>query len=354
MSSVEVARLAGVSQATVSRVFTPGASASEEMRAKVMTAAKMLGYRPNAIARSLTKRSTHMIGLAMAGFMNPFCNRLLQAASAKLQARGYWTLLLNASDRNGLEDTLPAALQFQVDGLIITSAVLSSRLIDECAWLGTPVVLLNGCPLVSDVNAICCDDVRGGRLVADALISAGHQHIAYIAGGSGSDASQDRELGFVLRLRERGYELTAREKGDDSYESAYLAAKRLFDREQRPDAIFCANDLMAMAALDVAWWELGLRVPEDLSVIGFDDILQAGWPGYDLITVRQHLERIVDAIIELLLSAIKNPDHERVMRVFTPTLVVRGSARLEPHPLLAIPHPVALARNRMDWVRGQP
>ena len=352
VSSIEVARLAGVSQATVSRVFTPGASASEEMRTKVMAAAKKLCYRPNAIARSLTKRSTHMVGLVMADFMNPFCNRLLQGLSAKLQARGYWTLLLNVAPRDGLDQILHAALQYQVDGLIVTSAMLSSRMADECARLGTPVVLLNGYPPESSMKAVCCDDMRAGWLVADILIDAGHQRFACIAGGSGSAASQDRERGFVARLRERGYEFTAREKGDDSYESGYLAAKRLFDRGQRSDAIFCANDLMATAALDVVRWELGLRVPEDLSSIGFDHILQAGLPGYDLTTVRQPVERMADAIIELLLSAIKNPDGEHIVRMFTPALALRGLAGLEPQPLIVIAYPEAPASNRMCWACG--
>jgi DNA-binding LacI/PurR family transcriptional regulator len=328
VSSIEVARLAGVSQAAVSRVFTPGASVSDEMREKVLAAAKQLGYRPNAIARSLTQRSTHMIGLAMVRFMNPFYARLLQEFTARLQALGYWTLLFNVSHGDELEQALPTALQYQVDGLIITSATLSSRLADECAQFGTPVVLFNRYSLDSDVNAVCCDSVRGGRLVADALVDAGHRRFAYLAGEAGSSTNQDRERGFVSRLRERGHELALSEQGDYSYESGYAAAKRLLEREDRPDAIFCANDLMAMAALDVARCELGLRVPEDLSIIGFDDILQAGWPKYDLTTVRQPVERMVDATIELLLSAIENPDGERILRMIPPTLAVRSSARM--------------------------
>ena len=227
VSSVEVAHLAGVSQAAVSRVFTPGASVSEEMREKVMTAAKQLGYRPNAIARSLNQHSTRMIGLVMVRFMNPFYARLLQEFTAKLQALGYWTLLLNIAHGDELERALPLALQYQVDGLIITSATLSSHLAEECAQYGTPVVLFNRYALDSSVNAVCCDSARGGRLVADALADAGHQRIAYIAGEAGSSTNQDRERGFTSRLRERGREVAFVEQGDYSYESGYAAAKRL-------------------------------------------------------------------------------------------------------------------------------
>lgn len=327
VSSTDVARLAGVSQAAVSRVFTPGASVSNEMRAKVMAAAKQLGYRPNAIARSLIQRSTRIIGLVMVRFMNPFYARLLQEFTGRLQALGYWTLLLNVAHGDELEKTLPAALQYQVDGLIVTSATLSSRLADECAQYGTPVVLFNRYSLDSNVNAVCCDNVRGGRLVADALANAGHQRIAYIAGEPGSSTNQDRERGFTSWLQERGHEVAFVEQGDYSYESGYAAAKRLLDRPDRPDALFCANDMMAMAALDVARCELNLRVPDDIAIVGFDDIQQASWPKYDLTTVRQPVERMVDATVELLLSAIEAPDGERVLRMIPPTLVVRSSTR---------------------------
>lgn len=327
ISSIEVARLAGVSQAAVSRVYTPGASVSDEMRERVVAAAKQLGYRPNVIARSLNQRSTHMIGLVMVRFTNPFYARLLQEFTAKLQALGYWTLLLNIASSDELEQALPAALQYQVDGIIITSATLSSRMADECAQYGTPVVLFNRYSLDSDVNAVCCDSVRGGRLVADALVEAGHQRFAYIGGEAGSSTNQDRERGYATRLQERGQALAVMEQGDYSYESGYAAAKRLLDRPDRPDAVFCANDMMAMAALDVARVDFSIRVPEELSVVGFDDIQMASWPKYDLTTVRQPVERMVDATIDLLLSAIENPDGERILRMIPPTLALRTSTR---------------------------
>lgn len=327
-SSIEVARLAGVSQAAVSRVFTPGASVSEEMRQKVMAAAKQLDYRPNVIARSLSQHSSHIIGLVMIRFWNPFYARLLQEFTNKLQTLGYWVLLLNVADDTPLEKAIPAALQYQVDGLIVTSATLSSGLAEECARAGTPVVLFNRYSLESSVNAVCCDNVAGGRMVADALLSAGHTRLAYIAGEAGSSTNRDREQGFTQRLAERGGTLCARESGDYSYESGYQAALRLLGRELRPDALFCANDLMAMAALDAARSEFGLRVPETLSIIGFDDIAMAAWPKYDLSTIHQPVDRMVDATIEVLLQAIHQPQPERVVRFIAPTLTVRSSARV--------------------------
>ncbi len=320
--------MAGVSQAAVSRVFTPGASVSDEMRRKVMAAAKQLGYRPNAIARSLSQQSSRIIGLVMIRFWNPFYTRLLEEFTSHLQARGYWVLLLNVADDSDLEQAVPAALQYQVDGLIITSATLSSSLAEECLRVGTPVVLFNRYGLNSQVNAICCDNLAGGRMVADALASAGHTRLAYIAGEAGSSTNRDREQGFTDRLAERGLSITGRERGDYSYEAGHAAARRLLSSSPRPDAIFCANDLMAMAAVDVARADFGLRLPQDLSVVGFDDIEMASWPKYGLTTVRQPIERMVDATIEVLLQAIHQPQTERVVRFMSPSLIVRHTARV--------------------------
>ena len=197
VSQIDVARLAGVSQAAISRTFTPGASVSDETRSKVMEAAAKLGYRPNVIARSLIRRSTNMIGLVVMRFTNPFYAGMIRDFTRALQDLGYLTLLFNIADVEEVEDALPAALQYQVDGLIITSATLSSRMAEECARSGTPVVLFNRYASSGNVNVVRCDDVLGGRLVADALLDAGHRRLAYIAGEEGASTNRDREQGFV-------------------------------------------------------------------------------------------------------------------------------------------------------------
>ena len=328
VSSIEVARLAGVSQSAVSRAFTPGASVSDETREKVLKAAKELGYRPNVIARSLTQQSSNIIGLVVGSFTNPFYAKLVEDFTERFQKKGYWTLIFNVADGNEVEDTLPIALQYQVAGIVMTSATLTSTLADECARYGTPVVLFNRIAIDTNVNAVTCDSVACGRMVADALIDAGHQKLAYLAGQAGSSTNRDRRKGFTQRLQERGYGLHLEASGDYSYASGYAAAQQLFDRADRPDAIFCANDLMAMAALDVAKDEFNLRVPQDVSIIGFDDIEMAGWPHYSLTTVRQPVTKMVDATIEVLYNAIEAPGDERIVRLIAGDIVDRGSARL--------------------------
>lgn len=327
-SQIDVARLAGVSQAAVSRVFTNGSSVSEETRAKVMAAVEQLGYRPNVIARSLVQNSTNIIGLVVKRFTNPFYAQMIQDFTRVLQEHGYWALVLNIAENEELEEALPMVLQYQVDGLIITSATLSSKLADECARSGTPVVLFNRYASDARTHVVSCDNAEGGRLVADALLDAGYKRLAFIAGEESSSTNRDRETGFVTRLKERGYDLAFRESaGDYSYELGYAATQRLFQQDEHPDAIFCSNDLIAMGALDLVRLKLDIKVPDELAIIGFDDIPSASWIRYELTTVRQPFGKLVDATIEVLMNAINNPECEVTELMVSPTLIWRNSSR---------------------------
>ncbi len=328
ISSIDVARLAGVSQSAVSRTFTPGASVSKETRNKVTAAADQLGYRPNVIARSLIQQSTKIIGIVMIRFNNPFYAIVLGEFTKKLNALGYRTLLLNVEHSEEVDAALPMALQYQVDGIIITSATLSSKMAEGCMEAGTPVVLFNRYDASGKVNAVYCDSVSGGRMVAEAFLDAGHSRPAFISGESGSSTSRDRETGFIECLREKGIRSIIHENGKDyTYEAGYAAAKRIFKRKTPPDAIFCANDLIAMGAMDYLRGDLGLRIPRDLSIIGFDDIPMAGWTAYSLTTIRQPIDWMVDATVERLMRAISAPVNEIVMKRVQGTLVQRSSSR---------------------------
>lgn len=328
VSSHQVAELAGVSQPTVSRAFTPGASVSDETRDKVLAAAEQLGYRPNVIARSLTQKSTNIIGLVVMRFSNPFYARMIREFTRALQEEGYWTLLFNIAQIQELENALPMALQYQVDGLIITSTTLSSQMAQECVRAGTPVVLFNRYATDTNINVVRCDSIAGGREVADAFLDAGCQRLAFIAGEEASSTNRDRERGFVDRIQERGADLSFRESaGDYRYTLGYEAAQRLLQRDDPPDAIFCANDLIAMSALDLARCKLGIQIPEELSIIGFDDIPSAAWPGYDLTTIRQPVKPLVDNTLKVLLDAIETPGSDALEIVISPSLVWRGTAR---------------------------
>ena len=327
-SQLDVARLANVSQAAVSRAFTPRASISSETRAAVLAAARSLGYRPNAIARSLVTHQSNIIAIIMANMWNPFYSSALAQFTDRLQALGYWVLLFRVQDDSTVDDALLTALEYQVDGVIITSATLSSSLADECARHGVPVVLFNRYTLSGSVNAVWCDSVAGGRQVAEAIVDTGFARIGFMAGDPKTSTARDREVGFTDRLRELNRSLFWRGEGDFTAESGLQAAREMLSQSVRPDVVFCANDLMAMATIDVARDEFGLRVPADLAVVGFDDIPSAAWPHYGLTTVRQPLERLVSATTQLIQSAIQGSGAERVLQTVPGELVVRTSAPL--------------------------
>lgn len=328
VSSIDVARLAKVSQSTVSRVFTPGMSVSDEVREKVLKAAHKLGYRPDAIARSLITRRTNIIGVVMADITNPFYPNVLDQFTARLQKLGRQTLLFNAATGRDVDDTLPLVLQYRVDAIIITSATLSSAMADECTRLGTPVILFNRYIPNSKASAVCCDNVAGGRMVADLFVRGGHKRMAYITGRVNTSTNVDREKGFGTRLHECGVTSWLHEQGEYTHESGYAAAKRLLLRADPPDAIFAANDIMAMGVLDAAR-ELGVRVPDQLSVIGFDGIPAGEWQAYSLTTIRQPVEDMIDATLELVEMLINQPSAKSTIKMIPGTLVKRSSAKLE-------------------------
>lgn len=327
VTSTEVARLAGVSQSTVSRVFSANNMVADATTAKVMQAAQVLGYQPNAIARSLITRRTEMIGIVMAEITSPFYPYVLEKFTQRLHEWGKRVLLFSTGPDNDVDEALQDVLKYQVDGLIIANATMSSSIVDACVRRGTPLMLFNRYVRGAKASAVSCDNVAGGQLVADMLLQAGHQRIAYIAGRQNTSTNVDRERGFRDRLRERGYGDVPREQGQYTYQSGYDAAKRLLRRSDPPDGIFCANDITALGAIDAAR-DLGIEIPDQLSIIGFDDIPAASWTAYQLTTVRQPVNTMIDMSIRLLLERIETPEIDPVITFVPGKWVQRGSARI--------------------------
>ncbi|MBA3947148.1 MAG: LacI family DNA-binding transcriptional regulator [Herpetosiphonaceae bacterium] len=327
VTSIEVARLAGVSQSTVSRVFSANNLVADETSEKVVQAARTLRYKPNAIARSLITRRTDMIGIVMAEITSPFYPYVLEKFTQRLHELGKSVLLFTTGPGSDVDETLQDVLKYQVDGLIVANATLSSTLVSECGQRGTPLMLFNRYVRGAHASAVCCDNVAGGQLVAEMLSQAGHRQLAYIAGKHNTSTNVDRERGFSERLQELEYGPFLREQGEYTYQSGYEAAKRLLQRDDPPDGIFCANDIMALGALDAAR-DLRVKVPDELSVIGFDDIPAASWTAYSLTTVRQPVNTMIGMSTQLLLERIASPEIEPVVMFVPGKLVQRGSARV--------------------------
>ncbi len=328
VTAEQVARLAGVSQSAVSRVFTPGASASKQTVEKVRKAAAELGYRPNVLARAMVSGKSRIIGLVVAYLENHFYPEALEKLSNALQKKGYHVLIFMASNaRDNIDAVVEEILDYQVDGIIAASVALSSDLADRCRAAGVPVVLFNRSQDGDTISAVTSDNLTGGQMAAEFLMAAGHQKIGYIAGWEGASTQRDREAGFLDALYAGGHELHARTVGNFHMDQAQEAAREMFAYD-RPDAVFVANDHMAFAVMDVLRFELGLSVPNDVSVIGYDDVPLAAWPSYNLTTVRQPANRMVARTVEILLDMIDNRSNDpRQVRIDS-ALVVRGSARV--------------------------
>jgi DNA-binding LacI/PurR family transcriptional regulator len=358
VTSVDVARLAQVSQSAVSRTFTPGASVSEGTRRKVMEAARLLGYRPNAHARSLTTKRSRIIGLVLARLENLFYPVALQQLATRLQRDGYHVLLF-VNDQPDSDDVVHEILQYHVDGIVLAATTLSSPLAQRCADAAIPVVLFNRVmagAASGSVSSVRSDNVAGGRALAHFLADGGHRRIAFIAGEETSSTNLERESGFRDGLAERGLRIWARGVGHYDPERAREAALAMFGaagrvdawRDQqpderldelpeelsherpddRPDAVFVASDHMAFPVMDALRHRLGLRVPEDVSVVGFDDVPQAAWESYRLTTVEQPLPAMVEATVGLLQKVLQDGAQGEAENIVLPgRLIVRDSAR---------------------------
>jgi DNA-binding LacI/PurR family transcriptional regulator len=328
VSAFDVARRAGVSQSAVSRVFTPGASVSEKTAEKVRRAADELGYRPNVLARSLITGRSRIVGLVVAYLENQFYPGVVERLSKALQAEGYHVLVFMAAQTaDNVEEVVAEILDYQVDAIVAASVALSSDLTARCRAAGVPIVLLNRSQDVAGVAAVTSDNFGGGRALARFLLAGGHRRPGYIAGWEGASTQRDREAGFLAGLSEANVPLHARGVGDFHAGKAAAAARAMFSGRERPDCVFVANDHMAIAVMDVLRFELGLSVPADVSVVGFDDVPPAAWPAYDLTTVRQSADRMVGETVRMLLALIEERDGAPVPVVLEAPLVVRGSAR---------------------------
>lgn len=324
----EVARLAGVSQSAVSRSFTEGASISEQTRLKVMAAATQLGYRPNLVARSLITGRSHIIGVTIPSLSNQFYAAVLEALSAGFAQIGYRVLLF-ATDRDQPSDpVLEEVLRYRVDALVLVSASLSSHFADECQQIGLPVVLLNRKTQSKTVSSVTGANRHGASQVAAFLAAGGHRRFAYMAGLDSSSTSRDREKGFAEYLQGRGLAAPVRAVGHYTLHGAAAATRELLARKTRPDAIFCANDQMALAAINVARTEFNLDVGREISIVGFDDTELAAWPLFNLTTYSQPIQAMVDRVVHIIRQALSTKDMLPIQQVVPGQLVVRTSARI--------------------------
>lgn len=325
VTSRDIARRAGVSQATVSRVLQDSSRVSADTRARVVAAMDEAGYQPHAAARAMKTRRSDTIGVVVADITNPFYPELLDAVTHALDEAGQRMLLWNSTGP-GERSALEAIHEGSVDGLLFTTVVEGSAPLAEAFRRADPVVLLHRGLDDPPCDQVVSDNVSGGRMIADYLLESGHERIGFLRGPELPSTAVHRERGFRQRLAERNLPLPAELVGNAEFQhdAARSVTRTLLRQPNPPTAVFCANDLTAFGAVDAAR-SLGLRVPEDVWIVGYDDIAMASWDVFDLTTVRQPTAEMARVAVRLLLERIAHPRTPLRREVFDNTLTVRGS-----------------------------
>ena len=297
----QVAERAGVSRSAVSRTYTEGASVSVATRAKVMKAAAELGYHVNHLARGLIRAETGIVCLLIGEIGTPYQSALLDVTTRHLQAAGKVVMVLNtAADPKATEAALRQTLNYRADATVVFSGSPPTPLVETCIASGQRVIMINRDDLPKGTEQILVENAEAMAEAVLMLRRAGCRRLAVVSSTAGTPSIVARETSFVRAAVAEGLEVVVSKEGPTGYATGAAAARLLLASSKRPDGVFCVTDLMALGFMDVARREFGRRIPDDLCIIGFDDIPQAGWISYELTTFRQPLETMATRILAIL------------------------------------------------------
>ncbi|MGV0819425.1 LacI family DNA-binding transcriptional regulator [Martelella sp. AMO21009] len=323
----DLAKDLGMSVSTVSRAFYPDAIVAEKTREAVLKRATELGYRPNPFAQSLITKKSQIVGMVVSDLTNPFYPEVMTRLTARLQGAGMNVMLAAANEPDKTDEAVDLLLSYQPDLVIVLAVTLSSHAQEKCEKAGAPCIFFNRLSADGLGFGVSCDNEEGGRRVADFLIDSGHRHLVYISAFPGASTNVERQNGFCRRAVERGLEEPrVIEAGYFTYEAGYSAGLSMADVPGPADGVFCANDIVAIGFIEGVQEGLGLRVPEDLSVVGFDDITMAGWPSHKLTTIAQPLQEMMKATVQLSVELARERHLEpRINRIPPGELVQRST-----------------------------
>jgi DNA-binding LacI/PurR family transcriptional regulator len=325
-TSYDVARLAGVAQSTVSRCFRADSNISQATRELVRDAARRLGYMPNALARSLITRRSNMVGVIATKYTLRGNPDVIYAIGEALAAAGKQLLLVTAEADAPTAADLHGALEYPLDGLI-SCVLMADRDIKSIQQRGIPMVFYNRHSPNIPMDGVTTDHFGAARQVAGALHAAGHRRFLCISGPAAAPVSRERQAGFLDGLAALDIRDVPLIETDYSYAGGHDGFLRA-GAAARPEAVFCANDQIAMGVMDACRFTLGLRVPEDISVVGFDDVAEAGRPSYWLTTMHQDSVEMARRAVQLLLQRLNQPDQPVMNALIEARFMLRGSARI--------------------------
>jgi LacI family transcriptional regulator len=329
-TSYDVAREAGVSQSTVSRALRNDPRVSLATRQRIREIADTIHYVPNLTAQSLITGHSRSIAVLVADLQNPVYPQLVDAVQSTLTERGYRMLLLSDRSEGGREGDLAALRGGLVAGTLFMQARVNSTLADDLLAQGLPIVVVSRdvtSPNADDIDRFVADSSTGGVLIADYLHGLGHRRIGMITGPQNIPSIMFRDTSFRRRLAELGNPLdeTLVRAGAIEHETGLTFGTELLQLVDRPTVIYCGTDYIAFGMIDAAK-RLGVRIPEDVQVIGYDDLAMASWSMFDLTTVRQPLTEMAVAGTHRLIDRIEGSYDEVPERVMYPvSLVERGT-----------------------------
>ena len=326
-TSYDVARIAGVSQSAVSRCFAANASIAPAKRELILKVAKDIGYHPNALAQGLISRRSNIVALVISARTNLYYPEVLAELSERLNERNIRVLLFSLSAESDVDGVLDQIWRHSVDG-VISAARLSLAQVAQFAERRVPLVLYNR--VASGAPSVRCDSVAGERALVERLLAAGHRRFGLICGPADNYVAEERRMSALATLAEAGIEHVPEFPGDFSYASGHRAMHHLHATVARPEAVVAVNDLMAIGAMDAARIDLGMIIPDDLSVVGFDGSGPAQWDSYDLTSIRQPVRRMSEAAVAMLMERIEDGAAPPEQRLFAGQLLSGSSARITP------------------------
>ena len=328
-SAQQVAELAGVSRSAVSRAFTPGASIAAETREKVMRAAAELGYQVNDLARGLLANRSRLVGLVVTKPEVGFRAHLVAALTRALIRRGNVPFVIDTGNsEQEVQAAQTALFGYRAEGTIVLSGSPPASFVELARRNGQPLVMIGRSE--PDCDHVRIDNVGAAKMAAGLFAARGFRRLGLVGSASGTPSIVERERAFVEEARGQGAEVISAHGRDSDYAGGCEAATQLLDRADRPQAVFCVNDLMAIGLIDVARGRFALSVPDHLSVIGFDDIPEAAWEAYRLSTFRQDPEEIAARAIAHLDRRLAEPGAPPSIALLRASFIERSTAR---HPV---------------------
>lgn len=326
----DVAERAGVSRSAVSRAYTEGASVSKQTRRKVEKAADELGYSPNALASSLTTGRTKLIGLVSNNFHNPIFLEVFDLFTKGLQDRGLRPLLVNLTDEVDPENSVRMLRAYSVDAVIVASSTLPESFAEGFGNAGVPVVHSFGRQVAEPkVNILGIDNFEAGRMAAQTFVARGYRKVAFLGGPKSATSTQDRHKGFADEIaRHPNVSMTASFAKAYSFDAGRAEMQRVLKNDPA-EVYFCGDDVLSIGALS-AITSAGLSAPDDVGILGLNDMEMAGWENINLTTIHNPIKQIIASSVELVAAMLQDDQMPPEARLFACHVVERGTLRALP------------------------